>query len=93
MPLSLFNDIQPCYVTMDYEKWYTSLLLTQCEEIRKFEIQNHINYMYISCFRCGVDHVYFILACKKSFLGETLLFQINLPLLNISLIRISNQRH
>ena len=52
--------------TMDYEKWYTSLLLTQCEEIRAFEIQNHANYMYISRFRCGVDLEYFVLACKKS---------------------------
>ena len=28
MPRSLFYDI-PCHVTMDYEKWCTSLLLTQ----------------------------------------------------------------
>ena len=29
------------YVTMDYEKWFTSILLTQCEEICTFEVQNH----------------------------------------------------
>ena len=50
---------------MDYEKWYTSLLLTQCEEIRAFEVQIHVNYMKISRFSCGVD-------CKKSNLGEAL---------------------
>ena len=44
MPRSFFYDI-PCYVIMDYEKWYTSILLTQCEEIRAFEVQNHANYM------------------------------------------------
>ena len=44
MPTSSFYVI-PCYVTMDYEKWYTSLLLKQCEEIRAFEVQNHANYM------------------------------------------------
>ena len=48
MPRSLFYDTPvPCYVTMDYEKWYTALLLTQCEEIRAFEVQNHDNYMLI----------------------------------------------
>ena len=35
----------PRYVTMGYEKWYTSLLLKQCEEICAFEVQNHANYM------------------------------------------------
>ena len=35
---SLFYDI-PCYVTMDYEKLCTSLLLTQCEEISSFLFQ------------------------------------------------------
>ena len=44
MSRSLVYDI-PCYVTMDYEKWYTSLLLTQCEEIRAFEVQNHVNFI------------------------------------------------
>ena len=48
----------------DYEKWYTCLLLAQCEESHAFEIQNHANYMYISRFRCGVDLVYFLVACK-----------------------------
>ena len=66
---------------MDYEKWYTSVLLTQCEEIRAFKVQNHGNYMYISRFICGVDHVYFVFACKKSNSSEALLFQVNLPLL------------
>ena len=42
MPRSLFYVI-PRYVTMDYEKWHTSLLLTQCEDIRAFEVQNHVN--------------------------------------------------
>ena len=43
---------------MDYEKWYTYLLLKQCEEIRAFEVQNHVNYMKISRRSCGVDLVY-----------------------------------
>ena len=34
-----------CYVTMDYEKWYTSLLLTHYGVIRAFEDQNHVNYI------------------------------------------------
>ena len=46
------------------------------EEIRAFEVQIHVNYMYISRFRCGVDLEYFVLPCKKSNLGEALLFQI-----------------
>ena len=66
---------------MDYEKWYTSILLTQCEVFPAFEVQNHANYMYILRFRCGIDLVYFVLACKKSNSGEALLFQVNLPLL------------
>ena len=64
MPRSLFYVI-PRYVTMDYDKLYTSLLLTQYEEIRAFEVQDHVEYMSISRFRCGVDLVYFVLACKK----------------------------
>ena len=39
MPQSLFYDI-PCYVTMDYEKFFDT-----SEEIRAFEVQNHVNYM------------------------------------------------
>ena len=67
---------------MDYEKWYTSRApFDTYEEIRAFELQNHINYMYISRFWCGVDLVRFVLACKKSNLGEALLFQVKLPLL------------
>ena len=42
MPRSLFYVI-PRYVTMDYEKRYKFLLLTQCGEIRAFEDQ--ANYM------------------------------------------------
>ena len=33
----------PQYVTMGFEKWYTSFLFAQCEEICEFEIQNHAN--------------------------------------------------
>ena len=67
---------------MDYEKWYISRAsFDTCEENCVFEVQNHVNYMYISHSRCGVDLVYFVLACKKSNLGEALLFQVNLPLL------------
>ena len=44
MPRSLFYYI-PCYVTIGYEKWYTTLLWAQCEKICAFEIQNHVNYM------------------------------------------------
>ena len=66
---------------MDYEKLYTSLLLNQCEEIRAFEVQNHVNYMSISRFRCGVDLAYFVLARKRSNLAKRWLFQDNLPLL------------
>ena len=32
---------------IDYEKWNTSLHLPQCEEIRAFKIQIHVNYNYI----------------------------------------------
>ena len=42
-------------------KWvmrYASQLLPQFEEIRAFEIQNHVNFMLISSFRCGADLVY-----------------------------------
>ena len=46
----------------------------------KFKIMSI--YMLISRFRCGVDRVYFVLACQKSFSCEALLFQINLPLLD-----------
>ena len=67
MSQSLFYDI-PGYITMDYEKWYICLLLAQCEVIYVFEIQNHVNDMYISRFRCGVDLLYFLVA----FLGEAL---------------------
>ena len=48
--------------------------------IHAFEVQNHVNYMKISSFRCGADLVYLVIACKKSNLGEALLFQVNLPL-------------
>ena len=48
---------------MAYEKSYTSILFTQYEEIRAIEVQNHVNYMLISCFNYGVDLVYFVLAC------------------------------
>ena len=65
---------------MDYEKWYISFLWTQSEEIRAFEVQNHVNYMQISLFLSSIDLVYFVLACKKSNLGEALLFQVKLPL-------------
>ena len=41
---SLFYDIL-YYITMDYEKRYTPLLLAQCEKICAFETQNHVNYM------------------------------------------------
>ena len=44
MPRSLFYVI-PRFVTMDYEKWYTSLLLTQCGEICAFEAQNQVSCM------------------------------------------------
>ena len=60
---------------------HNGLFLTQCEETRAFEVQNYVNYMWISHFRCGVDFVFFVSACKKSNLGEALLFQINFPLL------------
>ena len=61
---------------------HLELLLTR-EEIRAFEAKNHVSYMCISHFSCSVDlvHVYFVLACKKSKLGEELLFQVNLHLL------------
>ena len=49
-----------------------TLLLTQFEEIRAFEVQKYVNYMSISRFRCGVDLEYFVLGCKKSNLGEAL---------------------
>ena len=42
MPRSLYYDM-PCYVTMVHEKSYISM--TQCEETRAFEVQNHANYM------------------------------------------------
>ena len=62
---------------MDYEKLYTSLLLIQAKNSVHFKLK----IMPITCFRCVVDLVYFVLACKKSNLGEALLFQNNLPLL------------
>ena len=58
----------PCYVIMDYEKQYTSLLLANYEEILSFEIQIHVINLYILRFRGGGDLVYFVIACKKSFL-------------------------
>ena len=79
MPQSLLYDI-PCYFVLGYEKWYTSILLALCGEIRAFEVQDHVNYIYTSRFRCGVDLVHFVLAFQKWFLVEKLLFQINLPL-------------
>ena len=44
---SLLYDIA-CSVTMDFEKLYTSILLTQIGEIRAFKLQNHVNNMHIS---------------------------------------------
>ena len=44
---SLLCDIA-CSVKMDFEKSYTSILLTQIGEIRAFEVQNHVNNMDIS---------------------------------------------
>ena len=41
----------------------------------------HLKFMWISRFRCDVDLAYFVLACNKSFLGEALLFKIDLLLL------------
>ena len=43
-----------------------------------FEVQNHVKYMKILHLRCDVGLVHFVLECQKSFLGEALLFQINL---------------
>ena len=40
-----------------------SLILTQYEENRGFEIRNHVNYMYIPHSRLAVYFVYSILAC------------------------------
>ena len=34
----------PRYVTMEYGKWYKSFLLTQCNEVRAFEVQNRVIY-------------------------------------------------
>ena len=44
MPKSLFY-VLPCYVTMGYEKWDTTVLKAQCEKICAFEMQNNVNYM------------------------------------------------
>ena len=44
---SLLYDIA-CSVTIDFEKLYTFILLAQIEEIRAFEVQNHVNNMHIS---------------------------------------------
>ena len=43
MPRSLFYVI-PRYVTMDYEKC-KHINVKKCEDIRAFEVQNHVNYM------------------------------------------------
>ena len=56
MPRSLFYDIL-CYLTMDYEKWFTSILLIQCEEIPAFEIQKscqlHVDFTFqMWCWPC-----------------------------------------
>ena len=32
---------------MGYDKWYLYLLFAQCEDIFEFEIQNHVDYIYI----------------------------------------------
>ena len=65
---SLFYDI-PCYVTMDYEKWYSSLLLTTMwgnpRVWRSKSCQLHVDYTF-QINVLNVDHVYFVLACKKS---------------------------
>ena len=78
MPWSLFYDI-PSYVTMDYEKWHTFFLLTQCEEIHAFEVQNHVNLCVDFTFQLwcwpSIFHI------KISNLGEELLFQVKIPLL------------
>ena len=47
-----------------------------CKDQRNAEL--HLKFIWISRFRCDVDLAYFVLACKKAFLGEALLFQINL---------------
>ena len=39
---ALFYDI-PRSVTMGYEKWYTSLLMAQSEEICAFLVPNNVN--------------------------------------------------
>ena len=50
---------KPYYVILGYEKWYTSLLLAQCEEICTLEDLNvnlHVDFK----FRSGVDLVYLV---------------------------------
>ena len=44
----------------------TQLFLWYNVKDSAFEAQNHVNYMWLSHFRCGVDLVYFILECQKS---------------------------
>ena len=58
---------------------YVKFFQGNCKDQRNAAV--HLKFMWISRFRCGVDLVYIVLACKKSFLGEALLFQLNLPLL------------
>ena len=88
MSRSLFYDI-PCYVTMDYEKWFFWYNLKKSVHLR-FKI------MSITCrfqVSTAVLTLYISLACKKSNSGEALLFQVNIPVKNISLISLGNQRY
>ena len=57
---------------MDCEKWYTSLLLTQCEELLAFEVQKSCQLHVDFKFQLYVDHVCIVLGCKKSNYGEAL---------------------
>ena len=41
---TIYHATSQCIMRSDT---YTSILLTQCEEIREFEIQNYVYYMYI----------------------------------------------
>ena len=75
MPRSLFYDI-PCYVTMDYERWYTSRApFDTCEEIRVFEFK----IMSIICIFHVSDMVLTLYISYKHV--RKLLFQVNFPLL------------
>ena len=77
MPRLLFYDI-PCYVTMDYEKWYTSLLLTQCEETSFNTMWRNLCTMSITC-RFHVSDV--VLTLYVLLLKWSVAVPISLPLL------------